>query len=157
MYMGGFPLSGWLFIGFGFNGSPHILVRYMARRNTRDVKRIALIGIIWMMIAYYGASFIGMSGAVLFPNLENPEHIFPTMAVELLPWWLAGIILAGSLSAMMSSIDSMLLIASSTIAEDLWNKIFHKGELKEEKTILISRIATILLSAFGIVIAINPL
>src|SRR5699024_6358854 len=46
----------YLFIGFGFNGSPHILVRYMALRNTRDVKRIALIGIIWMMIAYYGAS-----------------------------------------------------------------------------------------------------
>lgn len=147
----------YLFIGFGFNGSPHILVRYMALRNTRDVKRIALIGIIWMMIAYYGASFIGMSGAVLFPNLENPEHIFPTMTVELLPWWLAGIILAGALSAMMSSIDSMLLIASSTIAEDLWNKVLHKGELDEGRTILISRIATAVIGGFGIIIALNPL
>nr|WP_020006558.1 sodium/proline symporter [Salinicoccus albus] len=156
-FAGLIAIISYLFIGFGFNGSPHILVRYMALRNTRDVKRIALIGIIWMMIAYYGAVLIGMAGVVLFPDLADPEQIFPTMAVELLPWWLAGIILAGSLSAMMSSIDSMLLIASSTIAEDLWNKIFHKGELNEEKTILISRIATILLGAFGIVIAINPL
>ena len=38
----------YLFIGIGFNGSPHVLVRYMALRNTRDVKRIAMIGIVWM-------------------------------------------------------------------------------------------------------------
>lgn len=147
----------YLFIGFGFNGSPHILVRYMALRHTRDVKRIALIGIVWMMIAYYGALLIGMSGLALFPGLEDPEQIFTVMTVELLPWWIAGIVVAGALSAMMSSIDSMLLIASSTIAEDMWNKIFNKGELPEEKTILISRIATGLLGLFAIIIALNPL
>lgn len=147
----------YLFIGIGFNGSPHVLVRYMALRNTRDVKRIALIGIVWMMIAYYGAVLIGMSGLALFPGLEDPEQIFPTMTVELLPWWLAGIIVSAALSAMMSSIDSMLLIASSTIAEDMWNKIFKKGELAEDKTILIARIATAVLGAFAIIIALNPL
>ena len=147
----------YLFIGIGFNGSPHVLVRYMALRNTRDVKRIALIGIVWMMVAYYGAVLIGMSGLALFPGIENPEHIFPTMTIELLPWWLAGVIVSAALSAMMSSIDSMLLIASSTIAEDMWNKIFNKGELREDKTILISRIATAVLGAFAIIIALNPL
>lgn len=147
----------YLFIGIGFNGSPHVLVRYMALRNTRDVKRIALIGIVWMMIAYYGAVLIGMSGLALFPGLEDPEQIFPTMTVELLPWWLAGIIVSAALSAMMSSIDSMLLIASSTIAEDMWNKIFKKGELAEDKTILIARIATAVLGTFAIIIALNPL
>lgn len=147
----------YLFIGIGFNGSPHVLVRYMALRNTRDVKRIALIGIVWMMIAYYGAVLIGMSGLALFPGLEDPEQIFPTMTVELLPWWLAGIIVSAALSAMMSSIDSMLLIASSTIAEDMWNKIFKKGELAENKTILIARIATAVLGTFAIIIALNPL
>ncbi|SOC43850.1 sodium/proline symporter [Salinicoccus kekensis] len=147
----------YLFIGIGFNGSPHVLVRYMALRHTRDVKRIAMIGIVWMMVAYYGAVLIGLSGLALFPNLADPEHIFPTMAVELFPWWIAGIIIAGALSAMMSSIDSMLLIASSTIAEDLWNKILKKGELREDKTILISRIATAALGGLAIIIALNPL
>lgn len=147
----------YLFIGFGFNGSPHILVRYMALRHTRDVKRIALIGIIWMMIAYYGAVLIGLSGLVLFPNIGDPEHIFPLMTIELLPWWMAGIIISAALSALMSSIDSMLLIASSSISEDLWNKILNKGELDEEKTILVSRIATALLGLFAIIIALNPL
>src|SRR5699024_7188835 len=51
----------------------------------------------------------------------------------------------------------MLLIASSTIAEDMWNKIFNKGELREDRTILISRIATAVLGAFAIIIALNPL
>ena len=117
----------YLFIGVGFNGAPHVLVRYMALRNSRDVKMIALIGIIWMMIAYYGAVFIGLAGLALFPGIDNPEQIFPLMTMELLPWWLAGVIIAAALSALMSSIDSMLLIASASIAEDLWNKVFYKG------------------------------
>src|SRR5699024_3028385 len=146
----------YLFIGIGFNGAPHVLVRYMALRTTRDVKKIALIGIVWMMISYYGAVFIGLAGLTLFPDLGNPEEIFPMMAIELLPWWLGGIVVAGALSALMSSIDSMLLIASSSIAEDLWNKIFHKGQLSEEKMILVSQISTVIIGVIAIAIAINP-
>lgn len=147
----------YLFIGIGFNGAPHVLIRYMALRNTRDVKMIALIGIIWMMIAYYGAMFIGLSGLALFPGIENPEQIFPLMAMELLPWWFAGILIAAALSALMSSIDSMLLIASSSIAEDLWNKVFYKGKLSDKKTIIVSQTSTILLGVTSIIIALNPL
>ncbi len=147
----------YLFIGIGFNGAPHVLIRYMALRNTRDVKMIALIGIVWMMIAYYGAMFIGLSGLALFPGIENPEQIFPLMAMELLPWWFAGILIAAALSALMSSIDSMLLIASSSIAEDLWNKVFYKGKLSDKKTIIVSQTSTILLGVTSIIIALNPL
>ena len=147
----------YLFIGVGFNGAPHVLIRYMALRNTRDVKKIAIIGITWMMIAYYGAVLIGLSGLALFPGIENPEQIFPLMAMELLPWWFAGILIAAALSALMSSIDSMLLIASSSIAEDLWNKVFYKGNLNEKSTIRVSQISTILLGVISIIIALNPL
>lgn len=146
----------YLFIGIGFNGAPHVLVRYMALRSTRDVKKIAIIGIIWMVIAYYGAVFIGLAGLVLFPNLGNPEEIFPTMAIELLPWWFAGIIIAAALSALMSSIDSMLLITSSSIAEDLWNKMFYKGKLSDKKSILVSQISTVVIGAIAVFIALNP-
>ncbi len=146
----------YLFIGIGFNGAPHVLVRYMALRTTRDVKKIAIIGIVWMMISYYGAVFIGLAGLTLFPDLGNPEEIFPVMAIELLPWWLGGIIVAAALSALMSSIDSMLLITSSSIAEDLWNKIFYKGKLSEKRTILVSQISTVIIGVIGIVIAVNP-
>jgi len=146
----------YLFIGIGFNGAPHVLVRYMALRTTRDVKKIALIGIIWMMISYYGAVLIGLAGLVLFPDIGNPEEIFPLMAMELLPWWLGGIVISAALAALMSSIDSMLLITSSSIAEDLWNKIFYKGRLHEKKTILVSQISTVIVGAVAIVIAINP-
>lgn len=155
-FAGVIAIISYLFIGVGFNGAPHVLVRYMALRTTRDVKKIALIGIIWMMIAYYGAVFIGLAGLVLFPNLDNPEEIFPVMAMDLLPWWLAGIIIAAALSALMSSIDSMLLITSSSIAEDLWNKILYKGRLSEKKTILVSQISTVIIGAIAVVIAINP-
>lgn len=146
----------YLFIGIGFNGAPHVLIRYMALRTPRDVKRIALIGIVWMMISYYGAVLIGLSGLALFPNIDNPEEIFPRMAEELLPWWLAGLVVAGALSALMSSIDSMLLITSSSIAEDLSNKILSKGKLSQKKTIRISQISTVVIGVVAVVIAINP-
>lgn len=108
------------------------------------------------MISYYGAVFIGLAGLALFPDLGNPEEIFPTKAMELLPWWLAGIILAAALSALMSSIDSMLLITSSSIAEDLWNKMLYKGKLSEKKTILVSQISTVVIGVVAILIALNP-
>lgn len=155
-FAGVIAIISYLFIGIGFNGAPHVLVRYMALRTTRDVKKIAIIGIVWMMIAYYGAVFIGLAGLALFPNIGNPEEIFPMMAMELLPWWLAGIIIAAALSALMSSIDSMLLITSSSIAEDLWNKMFYKGDLHEKKTILVSQISTVVIGIIAIVIALNP-
>src|SRR5699024_7227358 len=56
-FAGVIAIISYLFIGIGFNGAPHVLVRYMALRTTRDVKKIAIIGIVWMMIAYYGAVF----------------------------------------------------------------------------------------------------
>lgn len=155
-FAGVIAIISYLFIGIGFNGAPHVLVRYMALRSTRDVKKIAIIGIIWMMIAYYGAVFIGLAGMVLFPNIENPEEIFPTMAIELMPWWLAGIMIAAALSALMSSIDSMLLITSSSIAEDLWNKMFYKGKMSHKKSILVSQISTVVIGAIGVLIALNP-
>src|SRR5699024_10975879 len=86
----------YLFFGAGFNVAPHILVSYWALPNPRHAYRTALSSLSWMIIAYSGASFIGMSGAVLLPDLGNPEHIFPTMSVELLPWWISGIVLAGA-------------------------------------------------------------
>ncbi|GAA4106292.1 sodium/proline symporter [Enteractinococcus coprophilus] len=155
-FAGLIAIISYLFIGIGFNGAPHVLVRYMALRTTRDVKKIALIGIIWMMIAYYGAVLIGLAGAALFPNIDNPEEIFPLMALELLPWWLAGVIIAAALSALMSSIDSMLLITSSSIAEDLWNKMFYKGKLSQKKTIVVSQISTVVIGVVAILIALNP-
>lgn len=156
-FAGVIAIISYLFIGIGFNGAPHVLVRYMALRTTRDVKRIALIGIIWMMISYYGAVFIGLSGLALFPNIDNPEEIFPLMAMELLPWWLAGLVLAGALSALMSSIDSMLLITASSIAEDLSNKILAKGKLNQRTNIRISQIATVVIGVIAAAIAINPI
>src|SRR5699024_11221825 len=104
----------YLFIGIGFNGAPHVLVRYMALRTTRDVKKIALIGIVWMMVSYYGAVFIGLAGLTLFPDLGNPEEIFAVMAIELLPWWLGGIIFEGALYDCMSLCDSVTIIVSSS-------------------------------------------
>src|SRR5699024_12633557 len=85
-FAGVIAIISYLFIGIGFNGASHVLVREMALRTTRDVKKIAIIGIIWMMIAYYGAVFFGLAGLALFPNLGNLEALFPVIANELLPW-----------------------------------------------------------------------
>lgn len=146
----------YLAIGFGFLGNPHILIRYMAMRSTRNIKNVALMGILWMMIAYYGAVLIGMSGRVMFPGLDDAAQIYPLMAMELFPAWLAGVLIAAALSAMISSADSMLLIAASSVSEDLWNKTVKKGALPKKELLLISRIVTLILGVIGFFFALFP-
>jgi sodium/proline symporter len=137
--------------GFGYLGQPHLLTRYMAIRKTSDLRRGGLIAMGWTLISYWGAPMIGIVGlAVLGPNLADPDLVMPTLAVTLLPGWLAGIMIAGATAAMMSTADSQLLVASSTLVEDIYVRLM-RPDAKPESLVLISRICTVLIAlvAFG--------
>ena len=137
--------------GFGYLGQPHLLTRYMAIRRTSDLPRGGLIAMGWTLISYWGAPMIGIVGlAVLGPGLADPDLVMPTLAVALLPGWLAGIMIAGATAAMMSTADSQLLVASSTLVEDIYVRLI-RPDSKPERLVLISRICTVLIAlvAFG--------
>lgn len=144
-------------IGVGFVGSPHIVVRYMATKSKRDITKMAIIGAIWMVVSYYGAILIGMFGTLLDITVSNPENIMMISAIEMFPGVIAGLLIAASLAAILSSADSMLLVAASSVAEDLFNNVIYKGKLSDNKVININRITIVVLGVLGILFAINPM
>jgi sodium/proline symporter len=140
---------------FGYlGGQPQLDARWMAMRSDRDVKIGATIAITWTILAYAGAITLGIAAITLFGTgaVSDPEQILPFMLLQLMPPWIAGILLAGAVAAMMSTADSQLLIATSSISEDIIHKALHK-DFSDRKLVLISRITILVVGVIALVMA----
>lgn len=109
--------------GLGYFGQPHILARFMAIRSTALIPRARRIGMAWMIVSSTGAVAVGMIGyqwavATGFA-VADPETIFIALSQAVLSPWVAGIVLAAILAAVMSTVDSQLLVASTALVEDV--------------------------------------
>jgi sodium/proline symporter len=143
--------------GFGYLGQPHLLTRYMAIRRTSELRRGGLIAMGWVLLSYWGAPLIGVMGvAVLGPDLADPEQVMPLLAKALVPGWLAGLMIAGATAAMMSTADSQLLVATSTLIEDIYVRMFRPNT-SPARLVMLSRLATLLLAAIAFILAISAL
>ncbi len=118
--MGLFVL-GWLFAGFSVVGQPHIMVRFMALDDDRNMVRARAWYYSYFTIFYLLATGVGMLSRIYLPDLTglDPELALPMMAVELLPPVLVGLILAGIFAATMSTADSLVLSSSAALTHDL--------------------------------------
>ncbi|MFD2924615.1 sodium/proline symporter PutP [Halobacillus naozhouensis] len=162
--------------GLGYFGQPHILVRFMALRSAKDVPKARFIGMGWMIIGLYGAIFTGLFGLAFINTqdlaglagfgvevvsqdgmrmLADPEKIFITFSQILFHPVIAGILLAAILSAIMSTIDSQLLVSSSALAEDFYKAIFRKNA-SERELVWVGRVAVATIALIAILIAGNP-
>ena len=112
-----------LAIGLPFLGVPQLLVRFMAIKDTADVPKAASISIVVILLFDFGAVMTGLVGRVLFPDLTDPENIMPTLAKSLFTPIVTGILVVAVLSAVMSTVSSLLNLASSAIVHDLYLKI----------------------------------
>jgi len=138
---------------FGYLGQPHLLTRYMAIRSARELPKGQAIAMGWVLLSYWGAPMIGLVGlAVLGPNLENPQQVMPLLAIRLLPDALAGVMIAGATAAMMSTADSQLLVASSTIVEDVYVKLVNP-KTTPARLVVLSRAVTVGLTVTALVVA----
>jgi sodium/proline symporter len=139
--------------GLGYLGQPHLLTRYMAIRSVGQIRRGTLIAMIWVLIAYWGAAMVGVVGAGTFETtLADQEQVMPLLAKYLLPGWIAGLMLAGAIAAMMSTADSQLIIVTSSIVEDVYVKLLN-FKSSPRRLVLLSRLATVLVSAVALVLA----
>jgi sodium/proline symporter len=139
--------------GLGYLGQPHLLTRYMAIKRPVEIRRGTLIAMIWVLIAYWGAAMIGIVGAGTFETaLADNEQVMPLLARYLLPGWIAGLMLAGAIAAMMSTADSQLIVVTSSIVEDIYVKLL---KIKSDPRVLVfvSRVVTIAVSAVALVLA----
>ena len=120
----GYLVSEGLGIAFGYFGMPHVVIRYFTVRGEREGARAGLIAVLWAVCAYFGAVTLGLVGRVLVEEARLPapadqEKILPLFAATFLPPLVAGVVLAAVTAAIMSTADSQLMYASTTLVEDL--------------------------------------
>lgn len=116
--------AGFVAIGFAFLGSPQLLIRFISAKNTDTITNASLVSVVCAIVFDIGAILSGMAGRVLFPLLDDPETIYPLMSAELFPAAFTGIFLVVVLAAIMSTADSLLILASSAVVRDVIQKVF---------------------------------
>ena len=150
--------------GLGYCGMPHILVRFMAVRDEKELNKSKGIAIGWVALSLLFACIIGVVGrAYLFPDVLTggaEEKVFIEMIVKLfttdvrLPI-IGGLFLCGILAAIMSTADSQLLVSASSVAEDIYLGVFKK-KANDKKVLLISRITVVVIAILAYLIALDP-
>ncbi len=142
--------------GLGYFGQPHILVRFMSIRSTKDIPIATFIGIGWMILCLISACLMGVLGiAYMYKfnlTLQDPEKIFIVMSQLLFNPWITGILLSAILAAIMSTASSQLLVSSSTIAEDFYKKIF-KTDASNEVVLRLGKIGVLIVAVIAFLIS----
>ncbi len=154
--------------GLGYFGMPHILLRFMAIRDEKELKASRRIGSIWVVIAMMVAILIGIIGNAVtaagkLPLLEGSSEA-ETVIIRLaeilgtngvLPALLAGVIMAGILACTMSTADSQLLAAASSVSQNLLQD-FLGMKMSTRTAMRIARLTVLGIAAVGIGLAWNP-
>lgn len=153
--------------GLGYCGMPHILTRFMAIKNQKELRKSRVIAIIWVMISLGCACMLGIVGrAFLFPTIlgtegtASTENVFIEMIIKMftetynLPF-IGGLFLCGILAAIMSTADSQLLVTASAVSKDLYKDVL-RPETDEKKVLAVSRWTVAIVAILAFIIAWNP-
>ncbi|WP_072313415.1 sodium/proline symporter PutP [Agrococcus sp. Marseille-P2731] len=144
--------------GLGYVGQPHIIVRFMALKSVAAAKPARRIGISWMIVSLIGAvssGFIGIAYMQQAGTLDiNPETVVLAMSQALLHPFVAGLVLAAVLAAIMSTLSSQLIVTSSALVEDLY-QVFSKGKPSQRVLVLLGRGCVLLVALVAGIIALD--
>ena len=152
--------------GLGYCGMPHILIRFMAVKDEKELSKSKKVAIIWVLLSLAVACVIGVIGrAYLFPTVLSTEgaeyeNVYIEMIKKLfmsdisLPF-IGGLLLCGILAAIMSTADSQLLVSSSAVANDLCKGVFFK-KLSDKHVLVIGRVTVLLTAVIAFIIAWDP-
>lgn len=146
---------GW---GLGYFGQPHILVKFMAIGDPKELKKSTRIAMTWVLLSLSFAIAIGVVGkSYLSTPLENAnaERVFILMAESLSAPFITGIIWSAILAAIMSTSSSQLLVTSSAVSRDLF-QAFLKKDASEKTLIRVSRLSVLLVSAIAVYLGSDP-
>ncbi|ALS59586.1 sodium/proline symporter PutP [Pandoraea norimbergensis] len=151
--------------GLGYFGQPHILVRFMATRSAAAIPKARRICMTWMVLCLVGAVAVGFFGLAFFsarPDLAasagvaaNPETIFIALTTQLFAPWLAGILLAAILAAVMSTLSCQLLVCASALTEDLY-KTFAPRHVSQRRLVWIGRAMVLAVATVAVLLALDP-
>jgi sodium/proline symporter len=149
----GFPgwvaLASFMAIGLPFLGVPQLMVRFMSARDDDELRKARIMSVIVILLFDAGAVTAGMAGRALVPGLEDAETIFPVLSSELFPPVITGLMMVIVLSAIMSTVDSLLLLASSAVVRDTMQKIV--GSARSDATLAaLGKVVTVVIGVVAI-------
>jgi sodium/proline symporter len=136
-------------IGWGFLGSPQLFVRFIAIKSTKELAKGSVVAVLYTCLADVGAVLTGMCGRVLLGGLEDKEQVLPELANSVMPTLAVGLLIAIVLAAIMSTADSLLVLAASALVRDLWQKIL-RPEATDQSLTRLSRIVTLVISVVAL-------
>ncbi len=147
-------IFGWLGIGLGYPGQPHVLIRFMAARNEATIKKGRIIAMVWGTLVFTGAVVLGLASRTLLGELGDAEQALPIIALKILPGLLAGLMLAAVLAAICSTADSQLLVASSSLSHDLYARLTGK-DLNSRFIVNIDRLSVCVVGILAMLLALT--
>ncbi|MEC7750186.1 MAG: sodium/proline symporter [Myxococcota bacterium] len=144
-------------IGLGFLGSPQIFVRFLSLKDESEITKGTATAITWTIIADSGAVLIGMVGRAILADQGlggDTENVLPMLVEHIMPAFLVGLYIAIVLSATMSTVDSLLVVASSAFVRDYYQQVRHP-DLADDQLLSMSRKMTLALAAVGLGVALT--
>ncbi len=150
-----FVSSFWILVGVGVVALPQITVRAMAYRDSRSMHRAIIIGTIVVGFIMLNMHLIGVFARPILPGIEIGDQVMPLIALEVMPAWLAGVVLAAPMAAIMSTVDSLLLLVSSTIVKDVYLN-YVRPDAPHNRVKWLSISITAVLGVIVFFMALNP-
>ena len=144
---------GW---GLGYFGMPHIIIRFMAVRSDKDIKKSAVIGISWTVLILSFAVIAGLMGRMLLGTIEDTSTVFIQMVRKMFPPVISGVLLSAILAASMSTADSQLLSSASAFASDVYKPVIRKGKASDKEMLWMGRAVVLAVAIAALLIASNP-
>ncbi|MEH7226590.1 sodium/pantothenate symporter [Bacillus sp. JJ1566] len=147
--------SFWILVGVGVVGLPQIAVRAMSYRHAKAMHQAMVIGTVVVGFIMLGMHLSGVFARAIIPGIDVPDTVMPLLAMEVLPPWLAGIVLSAPMAAIMSTVNSLLLIVGSSIVKDVYLN-YIKPDATDQAVKKISMSVTALIGILVFFLSIHP-
>jgi len=141
-------------VGLAFLGVPQLLVRFISARSPDVIPTAGRIAVAVIVVFDVGAVATGMAGRALVPALDDPETIMPLLSADLFPAIVTGLFLVVVLAAIMSTADSLLILASSAVVRDVLQKIYRPA-MPERRVAWWGKVVTVVLGVAAVVVALG--
>ncbi|MCI9129684.1 MAG: sodium/proline symporter PutP [Eggerthellaceae bacterium] len=142
--------------GLGYFGMPQVLVRFMGIRSAKEIKQSRIIAVTWVVVSLFCAICIGLVGRAAIPTAfatnSAAENVFIVLSQIMLPSFMCGVVVSGILAASMSSSSSYLLIAGSSVAENIFRGVIKK-DATDAQVMIVARITLVVVFLIGILVA----
>ncbi|TWD97470.1 sodium/pantothenate symporter [Neobacillus bataviensis] len=147
--------SFWILVGVGVVGLPQITVRAMSYKNSKAMHNAIIIGTVVVGFIMLGMHLIGVFARPVLPGIKIGDTVMPLLSMKVLPPFVAGIVLAAPMAAIMSTVDALLILVSSALVKDIYlNYIKPDAEDKQIKKVSFS--VTAIIGFIVIILALSP-